>query len=48
MPEWYEYANICEVCVYAPCICGNDPENCANYVKAHGVDIAPPKPPNGE
>ena len=23
---------ICDSCVYAPCICGNDPENCVAYV----------------
>ena len=27
---------ICDTCVYAPCICGNDPDNCVLYVmKAH-------------
>lgn len=24
--------NICETCVYAPCLCGNEPENCIAYV----------------
>lgn len=23
---------ICDLCVYAPCFCGNDPENCVAYV----------------
>lgn len=23
---------ICDSCVYAPCLCGNDPENCVAYV----------------
>lgn len=27
-----EMFNICETCVYAPCFCGNEPENCAAYV----------------
>lgn len=24
--------NICDTCVYAPCLCGNEPENCVAYV----------------
>lgn len=27
-----EMFNICETCVYAPCLCGNDPKNCVAYV----------------
>lgn len=27
-----EMFTICESCAYAPCLCGNDPENCAAYV----------------
>lgn len=27
-----EMFNICDICVYAPCFCGNDPENCVAYV----------------
>nr|DAW41321.1 MAG TPA: hypothetical protein [Caudoviricetes sp.] len=27
-----EAFNICEQCVYAPCLCGNEPENCTAYV----------------
>lgn len=23
---------ICDSCVYAPCLCGNDSENCVSYV----------------
>nr|DAO23098.1 MAG TPA: hypothetical protein [Caudoviricetes sp.] len=23
---------ICDSCVYAPCLCGNDPENCVAHV----------------
>lgn len=23
---------ICDSCIYAPCLCGNDPENCVAYV----------------
>lgn len=31
-----EMFNICETCVYAPCFCGNESENCIAYVmKAH-------------
>lgn len=31
-----EMFNICENCVYAPCFCGNEPENCIAYaMKAH-------------
>lgn len=28
-----EMFNICENCVYAPCFCGNEPENCIAYVQ---------------
>jgi hypothetical protein len=31
-----EMANICETCVYAPCVCGNEPENCIVYVAKNG------------
>ena len=27
---------ICDSCVYAPCLCGNEPENCISYVERHG------------
>ena len=27
-----EMFTICDSCVYAPCLCGNDPENCVAYV----------------
>lgn len=27
-----EMFNICDACVYAPCFCGNDPENCAKKI----------------
>lgn len=27
-----EMFTICDSCVYAPCFCGNDPENCVTYV----------------
>lgn len=27
-----EMFTICDSCVYAPCFCGNDPENCVAYV----------------
>lgn len=31
-----EAANICDFCVYAPCLCGNEPDNCVLYVERHG------------
>lgn len=33
-----EMFNICDCCVYAPCICGNEPENCASYVLRNGIE----------
>ena len=27
-----EMFTICDSCVYAPCLCGSDPENCVAYV----------------
>lgn len=27
-----EMFSICDSCVYALCLCGNDPENCVAYV----------------
>lgn len=27
-----EMFTICDSCVYTPCLCGNDPENCVAYV----------------
>ena len=27
-----EMFTICDSCVYAPCLCGNEPENCVAYV----------------
>lgn len=29
-----EMFNICETCAYAPCLCGNEPENCVAYTIA--------------
>ena len=34
-----EIFNICDYCVFAPCVCGNEPENCADYVQRHGIDL---------
>lgn len=31
-----EMFNICDTCVYAPCFCGNAPENCIAYVRRNG------------
>lgn len=35
-----EMFNICDTCAYAPCLCGNEPENCVAYVERNGVDTA--------
>ncbi len=32
-----EVFNICETCAYAPCLCGNEPENCVAYAERAGV-----------
>lgn len=32
-----EMANICDSCVYAPCLCGNEPDNCVLYVGRHSL-----------
>lgn len=39
MPNLTELFNLCDYCVYAPCVCGNDPENCASYVQRHGIEL---------
>ena len=31
-----EIFNICDNCVYVPCLCGNEPENCVDYIQRHG------------
>ena len=39
-----EMFTICDSCVYAPCLCGNDPENCVAYVMRtsdNGSDVGP-------
>lgn len=36
MMQLTEMFNICETCVYAPCLCGNEPENCIAYVQKNG------------
>lgn len=41
--EFADFMNLCDFCVYAPCVCGNDPENCASYVKKHGMGATPKK-----
>lgn len=30
-----EMFNICNSCVYAPCFCGNEPENCVAYLQSN-------------
>ena len=37
MPKLSDYANLCDYCVYAPCVCGNDPDNCASYIQRHSL-----------
>lgn len=34
-----EMFNICDTCVYAPCLCGNEPENCVTYVERIGSNM---------
>ena len=34
-----EMFSICESCVYAPCLCGNDPENCVAHVERSGAKM---------
>lgn len=34
-----EQNNLCNYCAYAPCFCGNDPENCVAYVQRNGIKI---------
>ena len=33
-----EMFNLCDTCVYAPCLCGNEPENCAAYLQRNGTN----------
>lgn len=35
--ELTEMFNICDTCVYAPCFCENEPENCTVRVQRNGV-----------
>lgn len=34
-----EMFNICDNCVYTPCLCGNEPENCVDYAKRRKVKV---------
>ena len=34
-----EIFNICDKCVYAPCLCGNELENCVAYIERIGSNI---------
>ena len=34
-----EQFNLCNHCAYAPCFCGNEPENCVAYVQRNGIQI---------
>lgn len=41
--ELTEMFNLCDTCVYSPCFCGNEPENCVADaeradVSARGAD----------
>ena len=38
-----ELFNFCDYCVYAPCVCGNDPENCISYVQRHNIELCTEK-----
>ena len=40
MPTLTEFFNLCDYCVYAPCVCGNEPQNCANYVQRNGIELS--------
>ena len=31
--------NICDTCVYAPCLCDNEPENCVAYIERIGSSM---------
>lgn len=31
-----EMFNICDTCVYAPCLCGHEPESCVAHVERSG------------
>lgn len=33
-----EMFNICDTCVHAPSLCGNEPENCVAYAEQHGIN----------
>ena len=34
-----EIFNICDTCVYAPCFCDNEPENCVAYIERIGSSM---------
>lgn len=34
--ELTEMFNICDTCVYAPSLCGNESENCVDWLMRHG------------
>lgn len=34
-----EMFTICDSCVYAPCLCGQEPEICAAYVERSGAKM---------
>lgn len=34
-----EIFNICDTCVYAPCLCDNEPENCVAYIERIGYNM---------
>lgn len=39
MPTLSDWASLCDMCVYAPCVCGNDPDNCASYIQKQGISF---------
>lgn len=38
MERLTEMFNICEACVYANFLCGDEPENCVSYLQRSGGD----------
>ena len=39
MMKLTEMFNICDTCVYAPCLCGHEPESCVDHVERSGAKV---------
>lgn len=39
MMKLTEMFNICDTCVYAPCLCGHEPESCVAHVERSGAKV---------